>query len=95
MRPYTLDEVIKENYERDRKFAKLYDKERLIVYIATITKEARENKHLTQRELAIKAGTTQAAISRLESGQDSRIPSLFLLSRIAKASGSNLNITFN
>jgi transcriptional regulator with XRE-family HTH domain len=42
-----------------------------------------------------KAGTTQSVIARLESGKDTRIPSLGILLRIAVVSGEKLNISFS
>ncbi|MBN2689466.1 MAG: hypothetical protein JXR42_02525 [Gammaproteobacteria bacterium] len=37
---------------------------------------------------------TQPVIARLESGKDSRIPSLSLLSKVATAAHAKLNISF-
>jgi transcriptional regulator with XRE-family HTH domain len=47
-----------------------------------------------QLQLAEKAHTTQPAIARLESGKDSRTPSLDLLMKIAEATGFKINIGF-
>jgi transcriptional regulator with XRE-family HTH domain len=55
----------------------------------------RSKAKLTQEELANRSGTTQPMIARLEGGNDSRIPSLDLLSRIFGATGNILNITFH
>lgn len=52
--------------------------------------EARKKKHLSQRDLAKKIGTTQAAISRIESMQGN--PSLLLLKRIATALDGKLQV---
>ena len=95
MKPYTLDDHIKEQYAKSKTFAKHYDRELLINSIAKLAVELRKHKHFTQQELAKKAGTTQSVIARLESGKDTRIPSLGLLLRIATASGEKLNISFS
>jgi len=47
-----------------------------------------------QLQLAEKAHTTQPVIARLESGKDSRTPSLDLLMKIAEATGFKINIGF-
>lgn len=51
---------------------------------------ARQRARLSQRELAMRAGLTQAAVSRLESGD--RLPRLETLLSIAEASGHVLEI---
>lgn len=53
---------------------------------------ARMNAHLSQSELAVKIGTTQSAIARLESGRVS--PSLATLRRYAEATGRQLKVGF-
>lgn len=53
---------------------------------------ARMKAHLSQAELAIKIGTTQSAIARLESGRVS--PSLTTLRRYAEATGRQLKVGF-
>lgn len=54
--------------------------------------KARILNNLTQGELAQKAGTTQAVISRIESANVS--PSIQLVDRIAQALGKTLQIRF-
>jgi len=53
----------------------------------------RLDKKVSQRELAKKAKTTQAVISRIESGTTS--PSLGLLSRLAEGLDSSLTVCLN
>lgn len=55
--------------------------------------EVRLKRELSQRELAKKVGTSQAAISRIE-GMSAN-PSLSLLKRIAQALNSKLKISFS
>ena len=94
MKKITLDSVIAENIAKDEEFYQAYQRETLINLISKMLVELRERAHLTQKELAEKAGTTQPVIARLESGTDQRVPSLELLARIAAASDAKLNIEF-
>jgi transcriptional regulator with XRE-family HTH domain len=60
--------------------------------LATLLIEARTRANLTQAELASKMGTSQSTIARLESGKAA--PSLSTLRRLAKATGTRLEISF-
>lgn len=93
MKKITLSDVINEQL-KDKEFSVYYEKELLINAIARMLVELRAAKKLTQEELAKRAGTTQPVIARLESGSDSRVPSLELLARIASASHAKINISF-
>ncbi len=55
--------------------------------------KARIEQNLSQKELAEKAGTDQAHISRLESGRYN--PSISYLKRIANGLGMDVKITFS
>ena len=90
----TLDEVIKKEIKEHPELKEAYQEELLINAISRMVVETRRKANLTQSELAQRAETTQSVIARLESGQDSRMPSLGLLSRIAAASHAKLNISF-
>lgn len=79
---------------RDREIRVLFEGERIKTQIAEAVRSARIRAGLTQTELAKLAHTTQAVISRLESGTDSRIPSLSLLARIAGACKAQLEFSF-
>lgn len=54
--------------------------------------KAREEKHITQVELANLTGISQADISRLENGEAN--PTVGVLSRVAEAFGKQLQIQF-
>lgn len=79
---------------RDREIRVLFEEERIKTQIAEAVRIARIRAELTQAKLAKLAHTTQAVISRLESGTDSRIPSLSLLARIAGACKAKLEFSF-
>jgi transcriptional regulator with XRE-family HTH domain len=55
-----------------------------------LVREARRRAGLTQAELAVRAGTTQSAIARLESGRTS--PSLEQVERLMRLCGFQLII---
>jgi DNA-binding XRE family transcriptional regulator len=95
MKKITLNTVIEEQQKNDPEFAKHYQRELLINEISKMIIKLRNAAHLTQAELADKAGTTQPVIARIESGTDTRIPSLELLARIASASHAKLHIGFD
>lgn len=95
MKKISLETVINEQRKKDPKFDDAYQRELLINEISKMIIALRNAAHLTQAQLARKAGTTQPVIARLESGTDTRIPSLNLLSRIAQASHARLHIKFD
>jgi DNA-binding XRE family transcriptional regulator len=77
---------------KNKEFAEVFQRELLINEIAKLIVELRIKAHMTQKALAERTQTTQPVIARLESGTDRRIPSLDLLTRIAIATNSKLNI---
>lgn len=93
MKAIKLTDIINEQL-KNKEFAELYSRELLINSIAEMVVKLRLSKKLTQSELAKKVGTSQSAIARLESGSDTRIPSLDMLSRIADATKTKVNIVF-
>lgn len=58
-----------------------------------LIREARRRAGLTQRELAERAGTTQSAIARLESGRTS--PSFDTVRRMMRLCGFNLLVALD
>lgn len=93
MKAITLTSYVEKKIKH-HDFKTLYDRELLINAIAKMVVDFRHASKLTQLQLAKKAGTTQAVIARLESGNDERIPSIDLLARIAGASHLTLRISF-
>jgi transcriptional regulator with XRE-family HTH domain len=59
--------------------------------IGKIVAERRRRAGLTQRELAERIGTTQPAISKIETGRT--LPGLVLLERVARATGGTITLT--
>lgn len=95
MKKITLNFVIEEQYKKNPEFYEHYQRELLINEISKMIIKLRNAANLTQTELAERAGTTQPVIARIESGADTRIPSLSLLVRIASASQAKLHIGFD
>jgi ribosome-binding protein aMBF1 (putative translation factor) len=77
---------------KDQTVRILFDDEKIRSEIARIVRAARARAGLSQRELAQKAKTTQAVVARLETGTDSRMPSLTLISRLLKTANAHLEL---
>lgn len=58
---------------------------------ASIVRRVREEAHLSQRELAARANTSQAVIARIESGASD--PAFSTVARLAEAAGSRLEVS--
>lgn len=86
---YTLNEDLEKRL-KDPEFRKLWEASEIEYLLAKKLIERRLKSKLSQRELARKANTTQAVISRVESMNSN--PSLDLLKRLAKALDSRLEI---
>ncbi len=82
-----LNELLK-----DPKFKKEWEDSEVEYQLGRKLIQARLKRKLSQRDLAKKVGTSQAAISRIE-GMDAN-PSLSLLKRIAHALDTKLQISF-
>ncbi|KKQ76338.1 hypothetical protein A3A54_02810 [Candidatus Curtissbacteria bacterium RIFCSPLOWO2_01_FULL_39_62] len=82
---------LKADLMKDPGFRREYKKLEPEFQIARQIIGARIKKKMSQEDLAKKAGTGQAVVSRLE-GMNAK-PSLSLLSRIARALDTKINIT--
>lgn len=90
-RLYTLKDDLKKRL-KNPEFKKAWEESETEYQLSRALIKARLLKKISQRELAKKASTTQAAISRIES-MDSN-PSVLLLKRLAEALGTKLKIGF-
>lgn len=88
---YTFQDHLKE-LMKNPEFRKEWEESEVEYQLGRKLIEARLKRNLSQRELAKKVGTSQAAISRIES-MDAN-PSISLLKRISKALGGKLQISF-
>jgi transcriptional regulator with XRE-family HTH domain len=77
---------------KEPKYRKAYDALEDEFALASAVMEVRNRAGLTQEELAQKMGTTQPVVARLESGRSR--PSMRTLARLADATGSRLQISF-
>jgi predicted transcriptional regulator len=80
----------KEEMLKDPKFKQAYDDLEPAYEIAKILIQARLDKKLTQRELAIKAGVAQDTIAMLEGGTAN--PTITTVSRVARVVGKELRL---
>ena len=92
MRDLTLKDYLKEQL-KDSDFRKEWEKSEVAYQVTRELIRARIKGRVSQRQLAEKAGTTQAVISRIENMNVS--PSVGLLARIADSLGKKLEIKFN
>lgn len=91
MKIFTLEDHLKESL-KDPEFRKAWEESEVEYQLACKLIEARINRKISQRALAKKVGTSQAAISNIE-GMNAN-PSLLFLKRMAKALNSSLEIKF-
>lgn len=84
-------ETIKEMLLKDENFKNEYKKLKPRYEIISQIIETRNEKNITQQELAKMAGTQKSNISRLESGTYN--PSLDFLIKIANCLGKEIKIT--
>ena len=89
-RVYTFQEDLAKRL-KDPQFRKVWEDTEVEYGLACKLIEARLKRHLTQRDLAKKVKTSQAAISRIEAMGGN--PSLALLKRIAEALGTELTVS--
>ena len=82
---YTFQDHLKESL-KNPEFRKIWKESDAEYLLAKALIKVRLQKNFSQRDLAKKVGTNQAAISRIESMQGN--PSLSLLKRIAHALGA-------
>ncbi|KKU03713.1 MAG: Toxin-antitoxin system, antitoxin component, Xre family [Candidatus Woesebacteria bacterium GW2011_GWE1_45_18] len=90
-REVTLDSYLKERL-KDPAFKREWDKLEPQYQVTRELIRARIEGKISQRELAKKAKTTQAVLSRIENMTVS--PSIGLLQRIAQALGKSLEVKF-
>ena len=94
VKPYAPIEGSITELLNDPEVRMLYEERKAKERLAVTIKQLREGAHLTQSQLALKAGTTQAVIARIESAKDTRTTSMPLLAHIASACGRGLEIVF-
>lgn len=81
---------LKRHALRDAAFRKEYEAIRPKYDVIRAVLNARQQKGLTQAELARRVGTTQSAIARFESGAGN--PTLDFLSKVSAAVGARLDV---
>lgn len=89
--PESVSQDIEEQYKKSSEFRKYYDEEVLLLKLAYKIARLRKQRHITQRELAKRMGTTQQTVSRLEDSKNSRL-TVHTLTRIAQALNARVSI---
>lgn len=79
--------------EEDREFRWNFEEEKIKLQLAEELDRVREERGLTQQDLAEHCRTTQSAISRFLNGQDTRSPQLDTLIKLADAVDMELRIS--
>lgn len=92
IRKMITHEEVKRELMKDPEFRKEWEKSEPHYQLMRAIIKARIEKNLTQKELARRAKTTQAVISRVQNASVS--PTLDLVQRIAGAMGKKLEIKF-
>lgn len=92
MEKYIKFEDIKAQWMQDKDFQEAYDNLEIEYEIALELMRTRVKLGLTQEEIALRMGTTQSVIARLESGKI--LPSVKTLANFAKATGKHLHFSF-
>lgn len=90
-KPIPVEEAAKDWF-KNPEFVKVYDSLEEEFALVSALIQARRSANLTQEEVAIRMGTTQTVIARLESGRSN--PSARTLERFAKATGHRLRFDF-
>lgn len=88
---YTFEQHLKESL-KDPEFRKVWEESEAEYQLSRALIQKRLAKKMSQQDLAEKAHTTQAVISRVEAMNSN--PSLNLLKRLANALGVKLKIAF-
>ncbi|PWW04450.1 Xre family transcriptional regulator [Hoeflea marina] len=89
--PVPIDQSFAE-WRKDPAFVAAYDGMEDEFALAEALIRARAEATMTQDQVALAMGTTQAAVARLESGRS--MPSTRTLKRFAEATGTRLRISF-
>jgi len=79
-------ETLRRKWMKDAKFRAEYERISPEMDLAFALSEARRNAGLTQAELALRMGTSQAAVARIESGRSA--PKWSTIERYARAVGA-------
>lgn len=88
-----LKDVLKRKL-KDPEFRLYFEESKSVSDLCVAVANARQAMKISQQDLAKRVGTTQSVIARLENGNQGRMPSLSLLSRIASALRLNLVVGF-
>lgn len=84
-------EILKDRIAQDPELAYFVEEERKRLMLAEKIRQARHESGLSQKEVALRIGTTQSAVARLESGNYERL-SLSTLIKVTHALNRRLSL---
>ena len=87
----TIGDLVRERDAREPGFKDRVEARVEQLAVGRKIRSLREKRHFSQAQLAVRAGTGQASIARIESGKS--VPKLDLLARIASALGARLSVS--
>jgi ribosome-binding protein aMBF1 (putative translation factor) len=90
-KPIPVEDIFK-SWRKDPDYVAAYGALEEEYALADALIRARSAANMTQEDVALAMGTTQAAVARLESGRN--LPSTRTLRRFADATGTRLKISF-
>lgn len=94
-RPLLTFEEVSSSVMANPKMRAAVIEQRAVLATSRLIRETREEAGLSQSELALRLGVTQARVSSLESGCGKKGPSIGLLARIAEACGGSLALNLS
>ncbi len=86
-----LEEILARELKNDE-FKLAFDEHRFHLQIAHLVSDLRSRVHISQAELAKKAGVSQPMIARLEKGDHRRTPTFDTIDKILKVLGYTMSI---
>src|SRR5579859_2100999 len=86
----TFNQYLRESFERDPELASVYEETRIEGQLALSLAHVREERGMTQRQLAAASGIAQPVISRLERGAET--PMIATLQKLARALDAKIEI---
>jgi DNA-binding XRE family transcriptional regulator len=89
----SFDQHKRELYKKNPRLREAVEERVEKARVAMLVRRMREAEHITQSELARRAGVTQSVIARIEGNEPRALPRLDLLNKIASSLGYHTTIS--